>query len=101
MPQVVDLAGSDTKNVATVPTARPNGTVPDLIFCKIIDDGQASDQTIADVGSSSHPHVVTYGSGLMRLAWESGSSMTAQIRDAGTGATDTAIQVARVMACTP
>ena len=47
----------------------------------------ASDQTIADAGSSSHPHLVSYGSGHMLLSWASGTGMSAQVRDAGTGAT--------------
>lgn len=46
----------------------------------------ASDQTISNAGSSSHPHLVSYGPGKMLLAWGSGSSMAAQVRDAGTGA---------------
>jgi len=47
----------------------------------------ASDQTINNAGSSSHPHLVSYGSNRMLLAWGAGSSMTAQVRDADTGAT--------------
>lgn len=46
----------------------------------------ASDQTVDNAGSSSHPHLVSYGASHMLLAWESGSGMTAQIRDAGTAA---------------
>jgi hypothetical protein len=45
----------------------------------------ASDATIADAGSSSHPHLVSYSGSRMLLAWGSGSSMTAQVRDAGDG----------------
>jgi hypothetical protein len=45
----------------------------------------ASDQTITNAGSSSHPHLVAYGPGKMLLAWASGSSMAAQVRDASTG----------------
>jgi hypothetical protein len=47
----------------------------------------ASDQTISNAGSSSHPHLVSYGATRMLLAWGSGSSMAAQVRDAGTGDT--------------
>jgi hypothetical protein len=47
----------------------------------------ASDQTIANAGSSSHPHLVSYGTNNMLLAWESGSGMAAQVRSAGDGAT--------------
>jgi hypothetical protein len=47
----------------------------------------ASDQTISNAGSSSHPHLVSYGASHMLLAWASGTSMAAQVRDAGTGAT--------------
>jgi hypothetical protein len=46
----------------------------------------ASDQTIANAGSSAHPHLVSYGSSHMLLAWRTGSSMAAQVRDSGTGA---------------
>jgi hypothetical protein len=48
--------------------------------------GQTPDQTIADAGSATHPHLVSYGPGMMLLSWESGASMAAQVRDAGTGA---------------
>jgi len=44
-----------------------------------------SDQTIENAGPSSHPHLVSYGASLMLLAWGSGSGMTAQVRDAGSG----------------
>jgi hypothetical protein len=46
----------------------------------------ASDTTITTSASTSHPHLVTYGSRML-LAWGSGSSMAAQVYDAGTGAT--------------
>jgi len=47
-----------------------------------------SDTNIADAGSSAHPHLVPYGPGKMLLAWGTGTSMSAQVRDAGaTGAT--------------
>jgi hypothetical protein len=45
----------------------------------------ASDSTVRTGASSAHPHLVTYGSGRMLLAWESGSSMAAQVYDSGTG----------------
>jgi hypothetical protein len=46
------------------------------------------DTAIASAGSSQHPHLVTYGSTRMLLSWGSGTSITAQVRDAGaTGAT--------------
>jgi hypothetical protein len=46
------------------------------------------DTAIANAGSSQHPHLVSYGSTRMLLAWGSGSSMTAQVRESGaTGAT--------------
>ncbi|WP_211588694.1 hypothetical protein [Allorhizocola rhizosphaerae] len=47
----------------------------------------ASDGTIRTGARSSHPHLVSYSSGLMLLAWESGSSMAAQAYDAGSGDT--------------
>lgn len=47
----------------------------------------ASDSTVHTAARTSHPHLVGYGSGLMLLAWGSGSSMAAQVYDAGTGAT--------------
>lgn len=46
----------------------------------------ASDQTVDNAGSSSHPHLVSYGANRMLLAWESGSGMAAQVRDAGSAA---------------
>jgi hypothetical protein len=45
----------------------------------------ASDQTVTTAAATSHPHLVSYGSGRMLLAWKSGSSMLAQVFDAGTG----------------
>ena len=45
----------------------------------------ASDSTVRTGAGSAHPHLVTYGSGRMLLAWESGSSMAAQVYDSGTG----------------
>jgi hypothetical protein len=45
----------------------------------------ASEQSITNAGASSHPHLVSYGTQNMLLAWESGSGMTAQIRDAASG----------------
>jgi hypothetical protein len=47
----------------------------------------ASDTTIRTSARSSHPHLVSYGTGRMLLAWESGSSMAAQVYDAATGKT--------------
>jgi len=44
-----------------------------------------SDTTIMNAGPSAHPHLVSYGEGHMLLAWESGSGIAAQVRDAGTG----------------
>ncbi|GIE31740.1 hypothetical protein Ait01nite_047850 [Actinoplanes italicus] len=35
--------------------------------------------------ASAHPHLVTYGSGRMLLAWQSGAGIAAQVYDAGTG----------------
>jgi hypothetical protein len=45
----------------------------------------AANQTIKTSAKSSHPHLVRYGSGRMLLAWQSGSTMLAQVYDAGTG----------------
>ena len=42
-----------------------------------------SDRTIRTSARSSHPHLVSYGTGRMLLTWESGSSMAAQVYDAG------------------
>jgi hypothetical protein len=47
----------------------------------------ASDSTISTAAKSSHPHLVSYGTGRMLLAWASGSAMAAQAYDAGTGKT--------------
>jgi hypothetical protein len=47
----------------------------------------ASDTTISTAAKTSHPHLVSYGAGRMLLAWESGSSIAAQVYDAGNGAT--------------
>lgn len=46
----------------------------------------ASDTTVRTPAASSHPHLVGYGAGQMLLAWESGSSMRAQVYDAAGGA---------------
>lgn len=46
-----------------------------------------SDLTITNAGASRHPHLVSYGQNHMLLAWGSGSGMTAQVRDAGSGDT--------------
>jgi hypothetical protein len=44
-----------------------------------------SDTTIRTPAASHHPHLVGYGTGRMLLACESGSSMAAQVYDAGKG----------------
>ncbi|WP_202918936.1 hypothetical protein [Saccharothrix deserti] len=49
-------------------------------------NGQA-DNTITTAARSSHPHLVGYGTGRMLLAWETGTSMAAQVYDAGSGKT--------------
>jgi hypothetical protein len=46
-----------------------------------------SDKTIETGAPSSHPHLVSFGEGQMLLSWESGSSMAAQVYDAGSGQT--------------
>jgi hypothetical protein len=45
----------------------------------------ASDKTVTTAAATSHPHLVGYGPDRMLLAWQSGSSMLAQVYDAGTG----------------
>lgn len=45
----------------------------------------ASDRTVSTSARSSHPHLVSYGTGRMLLAWESGSAMAARAYDSGTG----------------
>jgi hypothetical protein len=45
----------------------------------------AANLTITTAAKSSHPHLVSYGKNRMLLAWGSGSSMLAQVYDAGTG----------------
>ncbi|WP_236028432.1 hypothetical protein [Paractinoplanes lichenicola] len=49
--------------------------------------GSAATKSITTAASSKHPHLVAYGKGRMLLTWQSGSSMRAQVHDAGTGAT--------------
>jgi hypothetical protein len=44
-----------------------------------------SDQSIDNAGSSSHPHLVSYGPNRMLLTWGSGSGQNAQVLDSGTG----------------
>ncbi|MEV6305756.1 hypothetical protein AB0M02_40505 [Actinoplanes sp. NPDC051861] len=44
-----------------------------------------STTTIRTGASSQHPHLVPYGTGRMLLTWQSGSAMSAQVYDAGTG----------------
>jgi len=46
-----------------------------------------SDTSISTRAPTSHPHLVSYGANRMLLTWESGSSMTAQVYDSGTGQT--------------
>ncbi|MEU7874580.1 hypothetical protein [Dactylosporangium sp. NPDC049140] len=46
----------------------------------------AADSTKQTSAKTAHPHLVTYGSGRMLMAWESGSSMAAQVYDSGSGA---------------
>jgi hypothetical protein len=41
--------------------------------------------SIANAGSSSHPHFVSYGAGHMIVSWATGASMTAQVYDSSTG----------------
>ncbi|NUR72918.1 MAG: hypothetical protein HOU81_19050 [Hamadaea sp.] len=45
----------------------------------------ASDTTVKTGASTRHPHLVTYGSGHMLLAWSAGSALAAQVYDSGTG----------------
>ncbi len=47
----------------------------------------ASDNTVTTAGTSQNPHLVPYGANRMLLTWKSGSSLAAQVYDAGTGAT--------------
>jgi len=47
----------------------------------------ASGQTITTAAATSHPHLVSYGTDRMLLAWQSGRSMLAQVYDAGTAQT--------------
>ncbi len=42
-----------------------------------------STKTVKTSAASSHPHLVSYGKGRMLLAWESGSSMAAQVYESG------------------
>jgi hypothetical protein len=44
-----------------------------------------STSTVRTPAGSRHPHLVGYSSGRMLLAWSSGSSIAAQVYDAGTG----------------
>ncbi|BEL03425.1 hypothetical protein Q0Z83_016160 [Actinoplanes sichuanensis] len=46
-----------------------------------------STTTISTGAATQHPHLVSYGSGRMLLAWQSGSGIAAQVYDAGTGKT--------------
>ena len=47
----------------------------------------ASDKTVTTAAATGHPHLVSYGAGRMLLAWQSGSSMLAQVYDAETAQT--------------
>ncbi|MGC4086779.1 MAG: hypothetical protein QM756_02560 [Polyangiaceae bacterium] len=44
------------------------------------------DTSVANAGSSQHPHLIGYGTGRMLVAWGSGTSMTAQVRSNGAAA---------------
>jgi hypothetical protein len=44
-----------------------------------------SDRTVRTGAKSGHPHLVSYGAGRMLLAWASGSAISAQAYDSGTG----------------
>ncbi len=46
-----------------------------------------SNLTISNAGASRHPHLVSYGTKNMLLAWESDSGIRAQVRNAGDGST--------------
>jgi hypothetical protein len=46
----------------------------------------ASDLQVIPEGSSSHPHLVSYGNTHMLLSYEAGSAMSAQVLDAATAA---------------
>jgi len=45
----------------------------------------ATDKTVTTAGDSKNPHLVAYGARNMLLTWKSGSTLAAQIYDAGTG----------------
>ncbi|HST83618.1 MAG TPA: hypothetical protein VLL08_17940 [Kineosporiaceae bacterium] len=45
----------------------------------------AADTTIKTTAKTAHPHLVSYGSGRMLLAWQSGSTMHARVFNSGTG----------------
>jgi hypothetical protein len=47
----------------------------------------AADKNLTDVGNSDHSHLVSYGANNMIVAYGTNSSLNAQVRDAGTGAT--------------
>ena len=47
----------------------------------------ASDNAVTTATAARHPHLVSYGKSQMLLAYEKGSSMAAQVYDAGTGKT--------------
>jgi len=45
-----------------------------------------SDTAITGIVSNLHPHLVTYGASNMLLAWGASNTVTAQVRDSGSGA---------------
>ena len=45
-----------------------------------------SDTAITGIVSNLHPHLVTYGASHMLLVWGASNSLSAQVRDSGTGA---------------
>jgi hypothetical protein len=47
----------------------------------------AANTTIKTAVKAAHPHLVSYGPSRMVLAWQSGSTMRAQVYDSGTGKT--------------
>ena len=47
----------------------------------------AATRNLTTPAGTQHPHLVSYGTGKMLLAWGSGSGMRAQVYDAGTGTT--------------
>ena len=62
------------------------GTLHLLHFTEALPNGDIAVDHDLTAGSSDFSHLVAYGDRHMILAWESGSGMTAQVRDAATGA---------------